>query len=475
MMDKFSSLLKQLKRVGLEDLSTDLEKFSSLLKYVYAAPDTSKEIEVISNVASIVSMLQNMDETDTLPAGASLAPYSIETDKQYIIFNRHPLAGATKRDVMGIGLPNYIDGFVKYFMETRALGMYGNTKSRYLHAAAVLERVEKELKETYNKRYRNDEDDDDSGPQKRRFSTNNSRSAKKAQEDLFKHLERMDRFKTLVMTTWVDLYLGEAAKIKEEAKDSKDSKEPKESKEEAKDNKDPEVLSVNNLKNSDEANSTPPAANSEDPFNLDAAIRSFTKLAAGGEQGVIEELKKLDTDFERITNSVDAKFAEKSNMSVEELRDFVELNVWLREIDTLSKKITKTADFYVPKVDQSPAAQDRHRSEKNNERRMKYQKDQARIDQILKGRFISKESTETGGRKRKRYRLIMAAEIKDSWEIMKQELRTLYSFLIERLIALYQSEETAPQKQIVDKKRSFNTNQKILNDLEGAAKLLGGI
>jgi hypothetical protein len=454
-MNKFTNLLQELKKVGLNNLSKDLERFSSTLKYVYAA-DTSKEIEVFNNIISIVSTSQGMeDDKATFPAGSFLAPYSMETDKEFIIFNRHPLAGASKKDVMRIGLPNYIDGFIKYYMENRASSMHGNAKSKYLHAIAILERVKKDL--TKSSRYHHD--DSEESLEKTRLSPVYKDSARKAQKSLFSHLADMNKFKTLTIQKWIPAFLESKTSVK---------KEPKEEQEEEKLQ---EEVSADNFTSGDLGEEVTDLGMGEEEVLSherlkESSLRSFTKRASDGNVEIVDSIHKLDSNFEQIREEVDSSFASKLEMSIEEFRSFIKEEDWLQEAEHLAENIKKTSSISKFKIALGVGISDQIM----NQTIQPHSTDEKRIPEILKGKFIFFKKDPTS--RRKIPELVTAKKLEDSWEIMQKELRLRYVFLIEQLIMLYKYKKTySPRSQTKNK-----INEKtILEDLNrGISKLQGG-
>ena len=281
-MKKLASTITALEDIGLESLSSTLRKIQKL--YKYADTDFSKEVEVFSKLLEIANHFKGKSPNSIAPSGLSLPPFSIETEKQYVIYSGDELSGYTKRQIFATGIPNFLKNFSEKYLETKKLRSSRADSIKYDKIIEEIQRLNKVVSSAYRV-----------SSEFKAMPLKDTRE-KLTKEELSKDLRRigniikdMSRFQVEIE----DHFFSSAPTAHGLAR--RYISDP--------DNYD-DILKVENA----------PRTRGTSMFNDDTAIR---------------ELKKLSIDFEDIQNTIDSEFASKLGVSPEEFRKQLGIDKWL--------------------------------------------------------------------------------------------------------------------------------------------------
>lgn len=148
-MKKLTSTISSLKRIGLTEPALKLQVIQQL--YRQAAADFSTEIDILEKLSEIAAFFDGKSLEARAPSGMKLPAYSLETADKYIVYAGDDLTDFSKKEILTIGIPNFLKSFLQHYMDSREGTLSGYDRRRYVAAIDELKDLQRNVKEIYKK------------------------------------------------------------------------------------------------------------------------------------------------------------------------------------------------------------------------------------------------------------------------------------------------------------------------------------
>jgi len=463
-MRKPNSVSTSLNEIGLHQLANTLKSIEAL--YKRSSTDLSKEREVFQTLLQIVLYFKDKSLDSVAEEPLKLPSYSIETPYKYIIYSGEDLSEYSKSDILSIGIPNFLSAFIKKYMRNRLDALSGSDAQRY---EKLIEQAS-ELTRVAQKSYR-----------QIIAPTKHPKFKKPSQEYTRRDLSRlgsvfsdMALFREVIRKIYAPKYAHYIASSEQEYEEMmQESQKPQ----------DLELDIPLTPSSSPSEDNTPDDSDDIEELLKERSqsglrdLKSFLKITKkadfypGGERQILNKLKSLTPEFDKIRDKIDNKYAQKLKMSVQEFRDFLNIEDLIqirKRAATKDPKDKTLLDFieYVPKQDLQEDLQSEELSQKI-------------VRDVLRG-IVHHEVSRSNILKKKKEKnreLYTPEQIFAAWEYLKNLVTVRYEVLVRNIIniALVMKEkEDLPQYEKTNLfKKEIDSKQIDLFLIEQLQKMVG--